>query len=129
MDSFPAIEIDKVKAWDFRLIDENTAESLNVAYGVDANYLDGVGVSITSIVLNNRHINLDFYIIADVYNDAFFQKVAKLAEQYQLRITLYRINTDKLQCLPCTQVWSRAMYFRLFAFQLLGLTLDRLLYL
>ncbi|HGY6813053.1 TPA: lipopolysaccharide 1,2-glucosyltransferase RfaJ, partial [Escherichia coli] len=27
------------------------------------------------------------------------------------------------------QVWSRAMYFRLFAFQLLGLTLDRLLYL
>ncbi len=129
MDSFPAIEIDKVKAWDFRLANINTSECLNVAYGVDANYLDGVGVSITSIVLNNRHINLDFYIIADVYNDAFFQKVAKLAEQYQLRITLYRINTDKLQCLPCTQVWSRAMYFRLFAFQLLGLTLDRLLYL
>lgn len=58
-----------------------------------------------------------------------FSKIAKLAEQNQLRITLYRINTDKLQCLPCTQVWSRAMYFRLFAFQLLGLTLDRLLYL
>ncbi|HFO7348993.1 TPA: lipopolysaccharide 1,2-glucosyltransferase, partial [Escherichia coli] len=54
MNSFPAIEIDKVKAWDFRLIDENTAESLNVAYGVDSNYLDGVGVSITSIVINNR---------------------------------------------------------------------------
>lgn len=101
MDSFPAIEIDKVKAWDFRLIDENTAESLNVAYGVDANYLDAVGVSITSIVINNRHVNLDFYIIADVYSDDFFQKVAKLAEQYQLRITLYRINTDNLQCLPC----------------------------
>ena len=65
MNSFPAIEIDKVKAWDFRLIDENTAESLNVAYGVDSNYLDGVGVSITSIVINNRHVNLDFYIIAD----------------------------------------------------------------
>ena len=124
MNSFPAIEIDKVKAWDFRLIDENTAESLNVAYGVDSNYLDGVGVSITSIVINNRHVNLDFYIIADVYNDDFFQKVEKLAEQYQLRI-----NTDNLQCLPCTQVWSRAMYFRLFAFQLLGVTLNRLLYL
>ena len=91
MNSFPAIEIDKVKAWDFRLIDENTAESLNVAYGVDSNYLDGVGVSITSIVINNRHVNLDFYIIADVYNDDFFQKVEKLAEQYQLRITLYII--------------------------------------
>ncbi|WP_272732392.1 lipopolysaccharide 1,2-glucosyltransferase RfaJ, partial [Escherichia coli] len=129
MNSFPAIEIDKVKAWDFRLIDENTAESLNVAYGVDSNYLDGVGVSITSIVINNRHVNLDFYIIADVYNDDFFQKVEKLAEQYQLRITLYRINTDNLQCLPCTQVWSRAMYFRLFAFQLLGVTLNGLLYL
>ena len=54
MDSFPAIEIDKVKAWDFRLANINTSECLNVAYGVDANYLDGVGVSITSIVLNNQ---------------------------------------------------------------------------
>ncbi|ELP3804256.1 lipopolysaccharide 1,2-glucosyltransferase, partial [Escherichia coli] len=53
MDSFPAIEIDKVKAWDFRLANINTSECLNVAYGVDANYLDGVGISITSIVLNN----------------------------------------------------------------------------
>lgn len=78
MDSFPAIEIDKVKAWDFRLTDINTSECLNVAYGVDANYLDGVGVSITSIVLNNRHINLDFYIIADIYNDDFFKKSQNL---------------------------------------------------
>ncbi|MEN1932683.1 hypothetical protein P4909_03240 [Escherichia coli] len=29
------------------------------------------------MVLNNRHINLDFYIIADVYNDAFFSKSCK----------------------------------------------------
>ncbi|MDZ3923719.1 lipopolysaccharide 1,2-glucosyltransferase, partial [Escherichia coli] len=63
MDSFPAIEIDKVKAWDFRLIDENTAESLNVAYGVDSNYLDGVGVSITSIVINNRGNDSNLLIV------------------------------------------------------------------
>lgn len=105
MDSFPAIEIDKVKAWDFRLANINTSECLNVAYGVDANYLDGVGVSITSIVLNNRHINLDFYIIADVYNDGFFQKIAKLAEQNQLRITLYRI-----MFLPMKTIQSTSMY-------------------
>ncbi|HBB5042015.1 TPA: lipopolysaccharide 1,2-glucosyltransferase, partial [Escherichia coli] len=37
MDSFPAIEIDKVKVWDFRLANINTCECLNVAYGVDAN--------------------------------------------------------------------------------------------
>lgn len=78
MDSFPAIEIDKVKAWDFRLIDENTAESLNVAYGVDSNYLDGVGVSITSIVINNRHVNLDFYIIADFITTISFKKLRNL---------------------------------------------------
>ncbi len=69
MNSFPAIEIDKVKAWDFRLIDENTAESLNVAYGVDSNYLDGVGVSITSIVINNRHVNLCLLYTSDAADE------------------------------------------------------------
>ncbi|MEM0682883.1 lipopolysaccharide 1,2-glucosyltransferase, partial [Escherichia coli] len=58
MDSCPANVIDKVTDWYFRLANINTSECLNVAYGVDANYLDVIGVSIKSIVLNNRHINL-----------------------------------------------------------------------
>lgn len=78
MDSFPAIEIDKVKAWDFRLANINTSECLNVAYGVDANYLDGVGVSITSIVLNNRHINLDFILLLMFIMMVFFKKLQSL---------------------------------------------------
>lgn len=72
MDLFFVIEIDKVKVWDFRLVNINIFECLNVVYGVDVNYFDGVGVFIILIVLNNRYINFDFYIIVDVYNDGFF---------------------------------------------------------
>lgn len=53
MDLFFVIEIDKVKVWDFWLVNINIFECLNVVYGVDVNYFDGVGVFIILIVLNN----------------------------------------------------------------------------
>ncbi|HFW0797955.1 TPA: lipopolysaccharide 1,2-glucosyltransferase, partial [Salmonella enterica subsp. enterica serovar Saintpaul] len=43
MDSFPEIEIAEYKVFDESNNDDNV---LNISYGVDENYLDGVGVSI-----------------------------------------------------------------------------------
>lgn len=129
MDDFPVIGINEFKIYDSRIFPSNSCGKLNIAYGVDANYLDGVGVSITSILINNSHINVDFYIIAEQYDDAYLKKIHDLAELYHVKISLYTINVDQLTNLPSTQVWSRAMYFRLFAFNSLSLKLDRLLYL
>ncbi|CBG90889.1 glycosyltransferase family 8 protein [Citrobacter rodentium] len=129
MDDFPAIDISEFKVFDYSVSSKTSTEVLSIAYGVDTNYLDGVGVSITSILINNRHIDIDFYIIADGYNDTYLQKIHDLAEMYRIKIVLYTINVEKIACLPSTQVWSRAMYFRLFAFKSLSTKLDRLLYL
>ncbi|EHG5082188.1 TPA: glycosyltransferase, partial [Salmonella enterica subsp. enterica serovar Saintpaul] len=64
MDSFPEIEIAEYKVFDESNNDDNV---LNISYGVDENYLDGVGVSIASVVLNNN-IPLAFHIICDSYS-------------------------------------------------------------
>ncbi|HFJ4632645.1 TPA: lipopolysaccharide 1,2-glucosyltransferase, partial [Salmonella enterica] len=52
MDSFPEIEIAEYKIFDES--NNNDDNVLNISYGVDENYLDGVGVSIASVVLNNN---------------------------------------------------------------------------
>lgn len=126
MDSFPEIKILEFKVYDYR--ENQNANSFNVAYGVDRNYLDWVGVSITSVVINNS-IDIDYHIIADEYDQNFSERVGELAERYKLKISLYLINAEYLDNLPSTKIWSRAMYFRLFAFEYLSESLDKLLYL
>lgn len=126
MNSFPEIEITEFKVFDERLNDCD--ETLHISYGIDENYLDGVGVSISSVLLHNK-INVEFHIICDRYVQSFIEKIALLANQYHVKISLYIINVNCLEVLPRTKVWSRAMYFRLFAFDYLRQKMDRLLYL
>ena len=126
MDSFPEIEIAEYKVFDERY--DNNGNTLNISYGIDENYLDGVGVSITSVLIHND-INVDFHIICDKYTKSFVDKIAVLAQEHKIKISLYLINVKCLEILPKTQVWSRAMYFRLFAFDYLYHKLDKLLYL
>lgn len=126
MESFPEIEITEYKVFGESIDVDST--TLNISYGIDENYLDGVGVSIASVLLHNR-IKVAFHIICDQYTQAFVNKISELAAEYNVNIALYRINVRCLEVLPMTQVWSRAMYFRLFAFNYLSHKIDRLLYL
>ncbi|MTH45531.1 glycosyltransferase family 8 protein [Intestinirhabdus alba] len=126
MDSFPEIEITEYSIFDGR--DSDCGNTLNISYGIDENYLDGVGVSIASVLLHNN-IDVAFHVICDRYSQDFIKKVAELAVQFHVKISLYTINVTCLAVLPRTEVWSRAMYFRLFAFDYLSSKIERLLYL
>ncbi|EII7422880.1 TPA_asm: lipopolysaccharide glucosyltransferase RfaJ [Salmonella enterica subsp. enterica serovar Typhimurium] len=126
MDSFPEIEIAEYKVFDES--NNNDDNVLNISYGVDENYLDGVGVSIASVVLNNN-IPLAFHIICDSYSPCFVKYIERLAVQHHIKISLYLIKVESLEVLPQTKVWSRAMYFRLFAFDYLSKKVNTLLYL
>ena len=126
MDSFQEIKITEFEIFDHS--DKTITNALNIAYGIDRNYLDWVGVSITSIVINNT-INIEYHIISDEYDASFLERIAALAKSYCIKISLYLINSECLADLPSTKIWSRAMYFRLFAFEYFSNTLDKLLYL
>lgn len=110
---------------------DDECDALHISYGIDENYLDGVGVSITSVILHNKNINLAFHIICDKYSEAFCSRIQQLSQKFSARvsISLYLISVTNFESLPQTNVWSRAMYFRLFAFDYFSKNINRLLYL
>ncbi|AIA69179.1 lipopolysaccharide 1,2-glucosyltransferase [Pectobacterium atrosepticum SCRI1043] len=107
------------------IADNNT---LNVAYGIDKNYAVGCGISVASILINNN-INFTFHIFSDDFDDEFIKKIEIIAEKFKTKIVLYKINSEMLKTLPCTDIWSHAMYFRLLAFSHLSDKISSLLYL
>ncbi|MBS4429998.1 lipopolysaccharide 1,2-glucosyltransferase [Pectobacterium punjabense] len=109
-----------------QLIADN--DTLNVAYGIDKNYAVGCGISVASILINNN-INFTFHIFSDDFDDEFIKKLNILAGKFKTKIVLYKINSEMLKTLPCTDIWSHAMYFRLLAFSHLSDKISSLLYL
>ncbi|MGQ5287800.1 glycosyltransferase family 8 protein [Pectobacterium actinidiae] len=107
------------------IADNNT---LNVAYGIDKNYAMGCGISIVSILINNN-IDFTFHVFSDDFDDEFIEKLNILSEKFKTKIVLYKIDSEMLKTLPCTDIWSHAMYFRLLAFSHLSDKISNLLYL
>nr|WED67618.1 glycosyltransferase [Pectobacterium colocasium] len=103
-------------------------DTLNVAYGIDKNYAIGCGISITSILINND-IDFTFHVFSDDFDDEFIKKLNILSGKFRTKIVLYKINSEMLKTLPCTDIWSHAMYFRLLAFSHLSDKVSSLLYL
>ncbi|GKW13874.1 LPS 1,2-glucosyltransferase [Pectobacterium carotovorum subsp. carotovorum] len=120
--------IDVLSVFDKRhqLIADN--DTLNVAYGIDKNYAVGCGISIASTLINNE-IDFTFHVFSDDFDDDFIKKLNVLAEKFKTKIVLYKINSEILKTLPCTDIWSHAMYFRLLAFSHLSDKISSLLYL
>ncbi|PLY38515.1 lipopolysaccharide 1,2-glucosyltransferase [Pectobacterium carotovorum] len=103
-------------------------DTLNVAYGIDKNYAVGCGISIASILIHNE-IDFTFHVFSDDFDDEFIKKLNVLAEKFKTKIVLYKINSEMLKTLPCTDIWSHAMYFRLLAFSHLSDKISSILYL
>ncbi|WP_294883272.1 glycosyltransferase [uncultured Gilliamella sp.] len=103
---------------------------INVVYCTDPNYLEHVGVSITSIILNNKNHNIHFHVF--LY-DVSEEDKNKLKEISPL-INLYSIPTDELDKYSEIQNdkikhINRSMYIRLSVPRLLPDYVDKFIYL
>ncbi len=103
--------------------------SLDIAYGVDENFLFGAAISMTSILINNQDIDITFHLFTDYIDDEYCEKIRQLVRSYNTHIYIYIVNNECLKQLPYTQSWSHAMYFRFIAFDYLASQLETLLYL
>ncbi|HEM8293515.1 glycosyltransferase family 8 protein [Providencia rettgeri] len=102
---------------------------LHIAYGVDKGFLFGSGISMNSIILNNRDICLKFYLFTDYIDDDFLEKLKELVLNENVSIDLYILNSGELKKLPTSHVWSYATYFRFFIFDHLCKVIPSILYL
>lgn len=101
---------------------------LNIAWGVDKNFMFGAAISMTSVLLHNKDLNIHFHLFTDYLDADYQQRIVKLAEQFSTKISIYVIDADGLKILPSCHAWSHAMYFRFIAFEYLGEHIDSLLY-
>ncbi|APC14052.1 lipopolysaccharide 1,2-glucosyltransferase [Providencia rettgeri] len=101
----------------------------HISYGVDENFLYGVGTSISSILLNNQENFFHFHLFVDNLSDE--RLFHQLMEHTQHRLSIYLIDNEKFKSLPLpSKGWSSAIYFRLIIISYLATKgLDKLLYL
>lgn len=88
------------------------ANPLHIAYGIDKNFLFGCGVSIASILLNNRELKFIFHVFIDILTEDERKNFAQLAADYNTCIYIHVVNCQKLASFPTTKNWSVATYFR-----------------
>lgn len=101
---------------------------LNVALGVDDNFMFGAAVSISSVLLHNQGLNIHFHLFTDTITEDYQQKLDKLVQKFSANITVYVMDAEGLKVLPCGNAWSHATYFRFIAFEYLSEKIDELLY-
>lgn len=104
-------------------------KKMNIAYGIDRNFLFGAGISMTSVLMNNADINIHFYLVTDYIDDNYTSHIKKLAEKYCTAITIAVFSNENFNQLPSTKAWTYAMYYRYFAFEYLSASLSEVLYL
>ncbi len=85
---------------------DGSENSFNIAYGIDRNFIFGCGISIASILLNNKALNFTFHIFTDFFDKKNKEEFTKLCQQYNTQIVIYIVNCDELKTLPSTKNWS-----------------------
>ena len=106
---------------------------LNVLYGCDENYAPYTGVSITSLLENNKHLDvIRIYVAAQGFSEQSRERMTLLAGQYGREIIF--LNTEKaeaqIQNYHC-KGWngSLATWLRFFVLEQLPDSIDRVLWL
>lgn len=101
---------------------------INIAYGIDNNFVRPMGISMTSIVNHNPHLNITFHVFADFIDNISLELLQKFAINNKVAINIYIINSSIFNNLPHTNHFSQAMYNRFIMPQILDKNIKKYLY-
>lgn len=106
--------------------------NLNVIYSTDENYVPYAGVSIVSLLENNKDIDkIDIYIIENRVSNSSKNKLEKCVEKYtnaRIHFLDFKLVEDRLNLNMAWNI-SISSYARLFLTSLLSDKIDKILYL
>lgn len=98
----------------------------------DDNYVPYCGIMLTSVFENNKDVPICVYVIIDKpLSTSNMHRFSHLKDKYNQQIEFVRIDNTMLSQFPTKGMdyWSIAMYYRIFAEQLLPSSVHRILYL
>lgn len=91
-------------------------DPVHIAFGVDAHYYRGMGVTITSVVENNPGVSFVFHVFAFSITVGDKQKLQQLEKQHNIIIHLHLLDVEALQefkQFPCFEQHSLGTFIRL----------------
>ncbi|MGB4762506.1 MAG: glycosyltransferase family 8 protein [Candidatus Saccharimonas sp.] len=105
-------------------------KTLNILYQSNDYYAPITGVSMTSLMENNKDLDLNFFVLDDNISDTNKKKMQKICKQYKRQLTF--VNTDKiLKTLKDLKVHpfkgTYTTYFKLIALNEIKVKNDRIL--
>ena len=89
------------------------SDGINIAFGIDKNFAFQMGITILSIIDNNRQENLIFNVFANSIFEKDIEKLKIVAEENGVNINIYVINIENAE--KITGLKWRAVYNRFFA--------------
>nr|WP_154325502.1 glycosyltransferase [Pantoea sp. 201603H] len=109
-------------------MNHNNNHQINIAYCTDANYLEYVATSITSVIMNNMQASLAFYVfVYDVSSDDI-EKLKKTSPYIEV-FEMEKSDIDKYQTDFKIKHLNRSTYMRLAVPRLLKDKVDTFIYL
>ena len=107
----------------------DSGRELNIAYGIDRNFLFGAAVSMQSVAMHNTDLSLRFHIFTDYIDDDYLKRVdAFTGKNKNIKVCIYKVSSVFIDIFPSLKQWSYATFFRLVAFQYLSDSIENLLY-
>jgi lipopolysaccharide biosynthesis glycosyltransferase len=89
-------------------------QMLNVFFVVDKNFITHFTVSLTSLLENNRDIDISVYVIHDLDDKFAFDNIISFCKsKYNVILNIIEIDNSIFDNLPITDNISKASYFRL----------------
>ena len=101
---------------------------MNILVTLDRNYLPPLRVMLGSLLRNDPRETFDIYTIGDGLRPEDWAGLEELCGE-QGHIHPVEVPADLFADAPVARYWTRAMYYRLLAAELLPRSLDRVLYL
>lgn len=104
-------------------------KKMNIFVTLDRNYLKPLQVMLSSLFLNNSDERFAVWLAGDDFTKDDWHRVERLCSLFGHTLHRVEIPQDAFADAPVIRYYSRAMYYRLLAAELLPPTLDKVLYL
>lgn len=101
----------------------------HIAFGVDGNFIIGMGVCAASILVNNPNEHINFHIFTAAIDAADINRLKELTKYENAKVYLYYIDQKKFERFPISIGWTHAIYYRFVIGDALRGVADKVLYL
>lgn len=108
---------------------ETAMDDLHIAFGIDANFALGMGVCMTSIILNNSDAKINFHVFTDQIRCDDLRKLRLLTKYNHVKIYIYYVDIKAFKNFSTTSDWTYATYFRFIMGEYLENVAKKVLYL